>query len=375
MQPGRRRPSRPQSCFPDKKNPWGVGFGHRRPPAKTEGPGSQGQLRPSLPIGERRAGGENGLRCFPEPRRVGAVVACPRRLSLCTMQRPEARFGPSVPRGLGTERPNWLRGQGCGLGTEGLRAPNPASPPRRTRGEWVSGTGEPQQRHRAQGAGEALPRFALWRAEAAELAQGAWLRPGGRRPSRAQSCFPAKENPWGVGFGHRRPPARTHGPGSQGQPRPALPSGERRAGGENGLRCFHEPRRVGAVVGCPRRLSLCTMQPPEARFGPSVRRGLERPRWLRGHGWGVGPEGFRAPNPASPPRRTRGEGVSGTGEPQQRHRAQGARGSPAPLCPLESGGPGSKTACVAFLSRGALGLLLAARGDFPFAQGSCQKLV
>ena len=141
--------------------------------------------------------------------------------------------------------------------------------------------------------------------------------------------------------------------------------------------CFHEPRRIGAVVGCPRRLSLCTMQPPETRFGPSVRRGLgvERPRWLRGHGWGVGPEFLRAPNPASPPRRTRGEWVSGTGDPQQSSRAQGARGSPAPLCPLESGGPGSKTACVAFLSRGALGLLLAARGDFPFAQCSRQKLI
>ena len=32
-------------------------------------------------------------------------------------------------------------------------------------------------------------------------------------------------------------------------------------------------------------------------------------------------------------------------------------------------------ACVAFLSLGALGLLLAARGDFPFAQCSRQKLV
>ena len=100
---------------------------------------------------------------------------------------------------------------------------------------------------------------------AAELAQGAWLRPGRRRPSRAQSCFPAKENTWGGGFGHRRPPAKQQGPGSQGQP--------------------------------------------------------------------------------------------------------------APLCHLESGGPGSKTACVAFLSRGALGLLLAALGDFPFAQCSRQKLV
>ena len=61
--------------------------------------------------------------------------------------------------------------------------------------------------------------------------------------------------------------------------------------------------------------------------------------------------------------------------PHHSSRAQGARGSPAPLCLLESGGPGAKTACVAFLSRGALGLLLAARGDFPFAECSCQKLV
>ena len=140
--------------------------------------------------------------------------------------------------------------------------------------------------------------------------------------------------------------------------------------------CFHEPRRVGALVGCPRRISLCRMQPPEARFGPSVRWGLgaEWPSWLRGHGWSVGPEGLRVPNSASPPRTTRGEWVSGTGDPQQISRAQRARSSPAPLCPLESGGPGAKTACVAFLSRGALGMF-AARGDFPFAECSCQKLV
>ena len=143
------------------------------------------------------------------------------------------------------------------------------------------------------------------------------------------------------------------------------------------MQCFLVPRRVGAVVCCPRRVTLCRMQCPEDCFGPSVRRGLgaERPSWLRGHGWGLGAEGLRAPNPASPRRRTRGEGVSGTGDPQQISRAQRARSSPAPLCPLESGGPGAKTACVAFLSRGALGLLLAARGDFPFAQCSRQKLV
>ena len=143
------------------------------------------------------------------------------------------------------------------------------------------------------------------------------------------------------------------------------------------MRCFPEPRRVGAVVGGLRRLSLCTVQLPEARFGPSVRRGLgaERPSWLREHGCGLGAEGLRAPNNASPPRRTCGEWVSGTGHPQQSRRVQGARGSPAPLCPLESRGPGAKTACIAFLSPGALGLLLAARGDFPFAECSHQKLV
>ena len=114
------------------------------------------------------------------------------------------------------------------------------------------------------------------------------------------------------------------------------------------------------MVCCPRRVSLCRMQLPEARFGPSVRRGLgaERPSRLRGHGCGLGAEGLRAPNPASPPRRTRGEWVSGTGDPQQSSRVQGARGSPAPLCHLESRGPGAKTACIAFLSKGAVGLVL-----------------
>ena len=34
-----------------------------------------------------------------------------------------------------------------------------------------------------------------------------------------------------------------------------------------------------------------------------------------------------------------------------------------------------KTASIAFLSRGAMGLLFAARGDFPLADFSCQNLV
>ena len=186
------------------------------------------------------------------------------------------------------------------------------------------------------------------------MAQGAWLGPGRRRPSPAQSCFPTKENPWGVGFGRRRLPANQQGPRIQVQPSPALPYGERRARGEKGLRCFPEPRRLRDVVCCWKRVSLCRMQLPEARFGLSLRRGLvlERPCWLRGHGRGLGEEGHSTPNPTCPRRRTHLEWVSGAGEPQQSIRAQGARGSLAPLCPMESAGPGAKTACAAFMSQG-----------------------
>ena len=114
------------------------------------------------------------------------------------------------------------------------------------------------------------------------LAQGAWLGAGCRRPSRTQSYFPTKENPWGLGFARWRAPAKQQGPGIQVQPSPALPYGERRAGGEKGLRCFPEPRRLRDVVCCWKRVSLCRMQLPEARFELSLRRGLgaERPGWL-----------------------------------------------------------------------------------------------
>ena len=143
------------------------------------------------------------------------------------------------------------------------------------------------------------------------------------------------------------------------------------------MRCFPEPRRLGVLVCCPRRVSLCRMQLPEARFGSPLRGGLgaERPCWLRGHGRGLGEEGLSTPNPACPRRRTCVECDSGAGNPQQSSRAQGARGSPAPLCPMESGGPGVETACVEFLHRGTVRLWFAAGGEFPFAGCSSQKLV
>ena len=143
-----------------------MGSGFRTPetPSKAAGPREAGHPSPGSPYGERGAGGEKGLRCFLDPRRVGAVVCCPRRVSLCRMQLPEDCLAPSVRRGLGAERPSWLRWHVWGLGVEGLRTPNPASRRRRTRGEWVSGTGDSQQSSRAQGARAAQPRLALWRA-------------------------------------------------------------------------------------------------------------------------------------------------------------------------------------------------------------------
>ena len=273
-----------------------------------------------------------------------------------------------MPQDLSAEPPSGLRGHGWGLGADGLRAPNPASPRRRTRGECDSGAGNPQQSSRAQGArGSPAPHrpmestgtgaktacaaflsggaLGLWFAARGEFpfaecssqklvlgrrcdgasalssraGWGAWLGTGRRRPSHTQSCFPTTENMLGVGLGRQRPPAKQQGPGSQGQPSPASPYPERRAWGENGLCCFPEPRHVGAVVCCPRRVSLCRMQLQEARFGSPLRQdlGAERPSWLRGHGWAQGAEVLHAPNPASPRRRTFWEWVLGAGTPSK----------------------------------------------------------
>ena len=65
---------------------------------------------------------------------------------------------------------------------------------------------------------------------------------------------------------------------------------------------------------------------------------------------------------------------SGAGNPQQSSRAQGARGSPAPLCPMESGGPGVKRACVDILRGVTVRLWFAAQGECPFAECSSKNL-
>ena len=202
---GRRRPSRTQSCFPTKENMLGVGFGCRRPPAKQQGPRSQRQPNPASPYGERRAGGENRLRCFPELRRLGVVVCCPRRVSLCRMQLPEAPLGPSVRGGL------TLSGRAGSGGMAGTRA------------------------------------------------QKDFARP---------ILLPHEGEPVGSGFRAPETPSKAAGPRDPGAAQPRIALGRAQGRGENGLRCFPEPRRLGVVVCCPRRVSLCRMQLPEARFGP-----------------------------------------------------------------------------------------------------------
>src|SRR5512135_1759859 len=117
---------------------------------------------------------------------------------------------------------------------------------------------------------------------------GAWEQKALARPI----LLPNEGEPVGSGFRAPETPSKAAGPREPGQPSPGSPYGVGVAGGQNGLRCFLDPRRVGAVVCCPRRVSLCRMQLPEDCFEPSVRRGLgaEWPSWLRGHGWGLGAE-------------------------------------------------------------------------------------
>ena len=90
--------------------------------------------------------------------------------------------------------------------------------------------------------------------------------------------------------------------------------------------------------------------------GAWAQKAFARPILLPHEGEPVG-SGFRAPETPSK--------AAGPREP----------GQPSPVRPMDSGGPGAKTTCVAFSIRGALGLWFAARGEFPFAECSCQKLV
>uniref|UniRef100_A0A4X1TDI3 Uncharacterized protein n=1 Tax=Sus scrofa TaxID=9823 RepID=A0A4X1TDI3_PIG len=217
-------------------------------PSKAAGPREPGAASPALPYGEVGRGRKR-LALLSGSEALCGCGLLPRSVSLCRMQLPEARLGP-VRRGLGAVRPSWLRGHGW-AGAEAF-APNPAS----HEGEPVGSGFPPETPAKQQGPGSQGSQPALPYGERGK----AFARP---------ILLPHEGEPVGSGFGRRRPPAKQQGPGSQGQP-PALPYGERGAGAKNGLSCFLDPRRVGAVVCCPRRVSLCRMQLPEARFGRSV---------------------------------------------------------------------------------------------------------
>ena len=131
------------------------------------------------------------------------------------------------------------------------------------------------------------------------------------------------------------------------------------------------------MVCCPSRVSLCRMQLSEAHFGQSVRRGLgaEWPSWLRGHGWGLGAGGFRAPNPAFPAKENPWGVRFGLRRPPGKQQGPGIQGQPSPALPNGEPKAGAKTACVDFLRRGTVRLWFAAQGEFPFAECSSQKIV
>ena len=260
-----------------------MGSGIRAPetPSKSAGPRERGAAQPRFALWRAQGRGEKGLRCFPEPRRLS-----------------------------GAEQPSWLRGHGLGLGAEGLREPNPTSPRRRPRGGWVSRAGDQQQSIRAQGArgspaplcpmesgGPGVKRACvdilrgvtarLWFAAQGEcpfaecssknLALGRHCEgasalsgqagSGGMAGGWVQKAFahpillPHEGEPVGIGFRALESPSKAAGPGIQVQPSPALPYGERRAGGENSLRCFHEPRQVGDVVCCWKSFPLQNAAP------------------------------------------------------------------------------------------------------------------
>ena len=161
--------------------------------------------------------------------------------SLCRLQRPGARLVPLGRRGFGAERPSWARGALLG-----------------------------------------------------------YLR---KRPSHTQSCFPAKENTLGVGFRLQRPPAK-RGPR---EPEAAHPRFSRRPAAvwvRKRLACIPEQRRGGAGVCSPRSFS-CPFADCRAQelgwclwgVGALVRSG---PASLGLYCWGMGEEGLRTFNLASP---------------------------------------------------------------------------
>ena len=165
--------------------------------------------------------------------------------------------------------------------------------------------------------------------------------------------------------------------GSRRQPRPSSAEGQHRPRGETGKRCFAEQTGTGAELAFPRRVSLSRRQLPEARFVPFLRWALggSLPSRRRVGCWGHCTQGLFRPHRLLP----EGEHLwSWFPAPVTLGQAQVPREREAAqtlLGPRASTGLGAKPASAALLSTHALGLSLLSQGEFPFREGSSQKLV
>ena len=174
----------------------------------------------------------------------------------------------------------------------------------------------------------------------------------------------------------RGPPAKQQGPGSLGTPAPVRSMESGGLGAKKACVAFLIRGALGlwfaargefsfAECSCQKIVwgrrcdgdsALSSRAGSGGMAGAWAQKAFARPILLPHEGEPVG-SGFRAP------------------ETLAKQQGPGSRGSPAPVRPMEWRGPGAKTACVAFWIRGALGLWFAARGEFPFAECSCQKFV
>ena len=174
-----------------------------------------------------------------------------------------------------------------------------------------------------------------------------------------------------MGFGHRRPPAKQQDPGSRVRPAPVRPMESRGPVAKKACDAFSIRGALGlwfAALG-EFPFAECSCQ---KIFSGHRCDGASALSGRAGSGGSLGPGRICPSRPQSCfPTKENPWGVGfGHGRTPAKQQGPGSRGSPAPVRPMESGGPVAKTACVAFSIRGALGLWFAARGEFPFAECS-----
>ena len=124
--------------LPHEGEPVGSGFRGPETPSKAAGPREPGGAPPRFAFWRPEGRGRKRLALLSGSEARWGCGLLPEESFPLQNAAVRSSFGVSVRRDLGAEQPSWLMGHSWGLGAEGLRAPNPASPRRRTRGEWVS---------------------------------------------------------------------------------------------------------------------------------------------------------------------------------------------------------------------------------------------